>query len=260
MEQSKEKDVLMRADELLVKINACQSRSQARHLILSKNVSYKGKTLLKPGKMLPLKSHLQIKTNSKKYVSRGGEKLEAFLAHFKINVANKITLDIGASTGGFTDCLLQRGATYCVCLDVGHSQLHPSLLNNPRVLNLEKINARYLNKAHLPHASYDCIVMDVSFISIKKLLTSIWPFLEINGEFILLLKPQFETSKKIMDKCNGVIKDESTHTEILEHTVAYIKKTLKDSEIIGVMPSPILGAKGNKEFLIGLRKIALYKH
>lgn len=241
----------IRLDELLCKQGLCESRSKAKDLILSGNVSLNNEPITKPGKMLPPSSSLTLSSNPL-YVSRAGHKLQAFLDHFQIDPSNKHILDIGASTGGFTDCLLQRNALSATCIDVGHSQLHPKLLNDPRVTNLEKVNARYLLPTVLPKISYDMIVTDISFISLTKVLPHIWTFLKQNGFLIALVKPQFEATKKEIDRVCGIIKDPEIHQRILNQLLQFCLTHLPHSTLIGYIPSPLKGTDGNQEFLIGL--------
>lgn len=243
----------IRADELLVKKGLCESRSLARSLILSGKVTINNELIGKPGKMILQDTPLSV-SSLPPYVSRSGEKLEAFLNHFKIDLSEKHILDVGASTGGFTDCLLQKGALSATCIDVGHSQLHPKLLNNPQVTNLEKINARNLSSNQLPRKTYDIIVIDLSFISLTKVLPNLWHFLEPQGILIALIKPQFEATKAEIDKVAGILKDPQTHQRIVNEIIQFCLKQLPQSNLIGWIPSPLKGTDGNQEFLIGLNK------
>lgn len=243
----------IRADELLLKQGLCESRSQAKNLILSAKVTLNSILITKPSKMIPSNSLLTL-SSPPPYVSRAGEKLEAFLNHFNIDPSNKHILDIGASTGGFTDCLLQKHASSATCVDVGHSQLHPKLLQDPRVTNLEKVNARTLPPSLLPYPSYDIIVLDLSFISLTKVLSHIWSFLKPSGILIALIKPQFEATKEEVDHASGIIKDPSIHNRILNELLQFCLTHLPNATLIGHIPSPIKGTDGNQEFLIGLNK------
>src|SRR5690625_2351597 len=185
----------LRLDELLAARGEVESRSQAKGLILSGRVRLGTEVLDKPGKMLPSDAEIWI-VQPPKFVGRGGEKLEKALDEFKIECEGVDLLDIGASTGGFTDCALQRGAASATCVDVGHGQLHSRLRSDPRVTNLEKLNARHLTAEDLPLSSYGLIVIDVSFISLRLILPPVWPFLAENGFLIALVKPQFESDRK----------------------------------------------------------------
>ena len=242
-----------RLDQLLVEAGFCESRNIAQALILGGKVRTGTTILDKPGKSYP--DDLQITLESPpKYVSRGAEKIEGYLKKFPIQITDKHILDLGASKGGFTDYLLQEGAATATCIDVGHGQLHQKLRDDPRVFNFEKTNARHLDKGDLPQNAYQIVVMDLSFISIKKVLPISWELLEPGGHLITLIKPQFEASKHEADKGQGIIKDHAIHNRILEDIQDFVAKNLPTVEIIGQIPSPIQGAKGNKEFLLGLRK------
>ncbi|MCB1123414.1 MAG: TlyA family RNA methyltransferase, partial [Verrucomicrobiae bacterium] len=172
-----------RLDELLLIKDLCDSRSQAKALILAGKVRRGTEVLDKPGKAYPVDTELTI-LQPPRFVGRGGEKLEAYLKAYPISLEGCRSLDVGASTGGFTDCLLQNGISEAVCVDVGHGQLHYKLQQDPRVTNLEKINARYLKAEVLPFPEYDVVVMDLSFISLKKVLSPVWPLLKSGGKLI----------------------------------------------------------------------------
>lgn len=245
----------IRADELLVQQRLCETRSQGKRLILSGKVTLNSNIITKHGKLLPSNSQL-ILSSPLPYVSRAGEKLEAFLNYFNVDPSNKHILDIGASTGGFTDCLLQKNALSATCVDVGHSQLHPKLLQDSRVINIEKVNARTLPSSILPHAQYDIIVIDLSFISLTKVLPHIWTFLKPDGILIALIKPQFEASKEEVGRAHGIIKDPLIHNRVLNEILHFCLTHLQKSALIGHIPSPLKGTDGNQEFLIGLNKIS----
>lgn len=242
-----------RVDELLVIQGLCETRSQAKQLILEGKVLYEGNPLNKPGKTLPVDAQLKL-LEPLKFVSRSGLKLEAFLEKFAIEVTHKHALDIGASTGGFTDCLLQRGVQSVTCIDVGHSQLHEKIKSNPQVTNIEKTNARDLNPAILPYADFDIAVIDVSFISLTKIIPTIWPLVKKGGHLIALIKPQFEATKEEISKGKGLIKDPKIQQRVVNKILAFIKEECSNHTIIGLADSPILGGDGNKEFLIGITK------
>lgn len=243
----------IRLDELLAARGDVDSRSQAKGLILSGRVRLGTEVLDKPGKLLPSDAEIWI-VQPPRFVGRGGEKLEKALDTFKIDCEGVHVLDIGASTGGFTDCVLQRGASSATCVDVGHSQLHGKLRADPRVTNLEKTNARYLKRDDLPRNSYDLIVIDVSFISLRLILPAVWPFLTENGYLVALVKPQFEAAKKEADRAGGVIKDVAIQERILHEIETFSRDELPGSGVIGHIDSPIRGAQGNREFLLVLRK------
>ncbi len=190
-----------------------------------------------------------------RFVSRGGEKLQGFIDQFAIDLAGADLLDVGASTGGFTDCALQAGAASAVCIDVGRAQLHAKLRDDPRVTNLEKINARSLTAADLPRAAFDVAVMDLSFISLRKVWPAVWPFVKTPGKLIALIKPQFEAGKAAVDKGQGVIRDRELQQQIRDDLTAFALHELAGARLIGVIDSPIVGTDGNREFLVGLEKV-----
>jgi 23S rRNA (cytidine1920-2'-O)/16S rRNA (cytidine1409-2'-O)-methyltransferase len=243
----------LRLDELLVGKGLAESRSQAKGLILAGKVMLGTERLDKPGRTLPPDSAVSVE-QPPRFVSRGGEKLEGFLDQFGISMEGLRVLDVGASTGGFTDCSLQRGALGAICVDVGRAQMHNKLIQDPRVTNLEKTNARHLKPGDLPHRSYPRIVMDLSFISLKKVLPAVWQFLEPGGCLIALVKPQFEARKEEVDAGKGIIRDEAIHNRVLGEIREFALANLPDANLIGTMDSPIKGTDGNREFLIGLRR------
>ena len=243
----------MRLDELLVEKGLAESRSRAKALILAGKVLLGTERLDKPGRTLPADSALSVE-QPPRFVSRGGEKLEGFLDRFEISIEGLWVLDVGASTGGFTDCCLQRGAAGATCVDVGRAQMHNKLIQDPRVTNLEKTNARHLKPDDLPQGSYPRIVMDLSFISLTKVLPAVWPFLEPGGCLIALVKPQFEARKEEVDAGRGIIRDEAVQERVLEEIRDFAIAGLAGAELIGTMDSPIKGTDGNREFLLGLRR------
>lgn len=239
-----------RLDEILLARELAESRSQAKALIMSGKVRHGTSILDKAGKEYPGDIDLQVES-SRKYVSRGAEKLAGFLQQFPHEVEGKRILDIGASTGGFTDYLLQAGAKEATCLDVGHGQLHYKLRMDHRVTNLEKINARHLRSGDLPHPDYPVIVMDLSFISLKLILPVAWRLLSEGGLMISLVKPQFEAGKEEADRFKGVISDPLIRTRILEDMLQFAELELAGSRLVGWCESPIAGATGNREYLAG---------
>ncbi len=243
----------LRLDEILVARELCENRSRAKAVILAGKVRTGTQVLDKPGKTYPTDIELTL-IQPPRYVSRGGEKLEAYLLAFPTEVESVTFLDVGASTGGFTDCLLQRGAAEATCIDVGRGQLHYKLQKDSRVQNFEKINARRLTPDQLPHPAYDLIVMDLSFISLKKVLAAIWTVLNPGGKFIALVKPQFEAEKKLVDKGRGIIRDDEVRMRILESIKEWVLKELPGAEIEGSIESPIAGGDGNREFLLGVKR------
>ncbi len=246
----------IRLDELVVQRGFASSRSEAKALIMTGKVREGDRRLDKPGVKVSDEIALYVEAG-KRFVSRGGEKLEGFVKEFALDFENMNVLDVGASTGGFTDCALQLGAASVTCVDVGRGQLHGKLRDDPRIENLEKVNARYLEKGDLPRDSYERIVMDLSFISLKTILPAIWPFLATGGILVALVKPQFEVGKQIADKFRGVIKDEAERARALAEVERFALENLEGAERIGCVPSPIKGADGNVEFLLGLAKVAV---
>lgn len=244
----------LRLDELLVAKGLADSRSQAKALILAGKVKLGTDRLDKPGRSLPADSPITVESPPR-FVSRGGEKLEGFLDQFEISMEGLPILDVGASTGGFTDCSLQRGAISATCVDVGRAQMHNKLIQDERVTNIEKTNARHLQIGDLPRDAYPRIVMDLSFISLTKVLPAVWQFLETEGILIALVKPQFEAEKHEVDAGRGIIRDESIHERVLAQIKDFALRELPGATLIGSMDSPIKGTDGNREFLLGLKRV-----
>jgi len=242
-----------RLDELLVARGLADSRSRAKALILAGKVMLGTERLDKPGRNLPADADLKVESPPR-FVSRGGEKLEGFLNAFGLSVEGCHILDVGASTGGFTDCCLQRGALDATCVDVGRAQMHNKLVQDPRVTNLEKTNARHLAPGDLPRDAYERIVMDLSFISLTKVLPAVWPFLAGRGILVALVKPQFEARKDEVDAGRGIIRDPAIHRRVLDEVRDFALAELPAAELVGTVDSPIKGTDGNTEFLIGLRR------
>ena len=242
-----------RLDELLVARGLAPSRAQAKALIMSGRVRHGTERLEKPGKEYPAEFEISL-DQPPRFVSRGGEKLAAFLERFPVDPKGAHILDVGASTGGFTDCALQAGAASATCVDVGHGQLHEKIRRDPRVTNLEKTNARHLAPGSLPRAAYDALVMDLSFISLRSVLPAVWPFLRAGGVLIALVKPQFEAGKAEVDKGQGIIRDDAVRARVMAEVRDFALKELPGASICGEMESPVHGADGNREFLLGLRK------
>ena len=242
-----------RLDELLVTRGLADSRSQAKALIMSGRVLHGTTRLDKPGKEFAGDIELVVE-QPPRFVSRGGEKLQGWIEKFALDLRGAHLLDVGASTGGFTDCALQAGAADAVCIDVGRAQLHPKLQADPRVTNLEKINARHLAATDLPRTDFDAIVMDLSFISLKSVLPAVWPFLRTGGTLVALVKPQFEAGKAEVDKGRGIIRDVAVQDAVLADIQSFALAQLPGAALVGTMDSPITGTDGNREFLLGLRK------
>ena len=242
-----------RLDELLVDRGLAASRAQAKGLIMSGRVRLGTERLDKPGKTYPTDLAIEV-DQPPRFVSRGGEKLQGFLDQFAIDLTGAHVLDVGASTGGFTDCALQAGAADVVCIDVGRAQLHAKLRGDARVTNIEKLNARRVTAADLPRASYDAAVMDLSFISLRQVLPAVWPLVCPGGRLIALVKPQFEAGKAEVDKGRGIIRDVAVQEAVLADIRTFALTELPGAELIGTMDSPIVGTDGNREFLLGLRR------
>lgn len=247
------KPAKLRLDELLVRQGWCATRSQAKALLLAGKVRHGTEICDKPGRVVPEDFALTL-LSGPKYVSRGGEKLAGFLGAYAIHPEGWTVLDVGASTGGFTDCLLQQGAVHATCVDVGYGQLHAKLRNDPRVTNLERFHARDLDQATLPFPCYDLVVMDLSFISLRKVLPGAWRRVRVGGQLVALVKPQFEATKAEADKGAGIIRDAEIHQRVLREIRAFSGLEMPGAVETGCLPSPIQGADGNQEFLLGWKK------
>lgn len=239
-----------RLDKLLVDQGLVQSRERARALILAGQVVVDDHRVDKAGARFPLDVELRLKGQDIPYVSRGGLKLEKGLDSFPVDPRDRVAIDVGASTGGFTDCLLQRGATKVYAVDVGYGQLAWKLQQDARVVNLERCNIRDLKPAQLEQAP-SLAVIDASFISLAKVLPPTLDLLTADGWVIALIKPQFEVGRGLVGK-GGVVRDESLHLQVVEN----IRKLALGlgCRIVGIDESPILGPKGNREFLICLQR------
>ncbi|AGB18923.1 TlyA family RNA methyltransferase [Thermoanaerobacterium thermosaccharolyticum] len=233
-----------RADVLLVNKGFFTSREKAKASIMAGEIFADGKRIDKAGDMISVNSKLEIRGKINPFVSRGGLKLEKAIKYFKIDVKDKIAMDVGASTGGFTDCLLKNGAKKVYAIDVGYGQLDWSLRNDERVINMERTNIRYLND--LPDV-VDIVTIDVSFISLSIVIASIKKFLKDGGELISLIKPQFEAGREKVGK-NGVVKDKSVHIEVINKVIDVLRGL--SFGIQGITFSPIKGPEGNIEYLI----------
>ncbi len=242
-----------RLDDLLVTRGLANSKTQAKALVMAGRVFRGTERLDKPGREFADDSELTV-VQPPRFVSRGGEKLAAAVAAYALDLKGAHVLDVGASTGGFTDCALQAGAASVVCVDVGRAQLHARLRSDPRVVNIEKLNARHLAAGDLPRADFDTIVMDLSFISLKAVLPAVWPFLRPGGTLVALVKPQFEAGKAEADKGRGVIRNRGVQEAALASVRDFALGTLAGARLAGAMDSPIEGAEGNREFLLCLRR------
>lgn len=241
----------VRADQLLVERGLAPSRTIAQRLIEAGRVSWSGGPVAKAAVVLPLSAELSVAADdTDRYVSRGGIKLAGALAHTGITVAGRTCLDIGQSTGGFTDCLLQAGATRVVGIDVGHDQLNPRLRADPRVACIEGVNARTLDASQLPIGAFDLIVADLSFISLTLVLPQLPALLASTGDMVLLVKPQFEVGPENVGK-GGIVRD----TALYPTVAAKLKHVAQAASlrVLDYFDSPIAGADGNREFFIWTR-------
>ncbi len=236
-----------RLDRLLVERGLAATREKAQALIMAGEVLVDGRKAQKPGQAVPLESRIEVLA-APPFVSRGGVKLSAARDHFGIRVAGRICLDVGASTGGFTDCLLQRGAARVHAVDVGSGQLDWKIRNDPRVVVHEKLNARYLRGQDIGEP-VDLAVCDVSFISVTLILPAVAPLLQPGGEMVILVKPQFEVGKGQVGK-GGIVRE----PELQEAACRRVDETARRLGFqTGIVESPILGAEGNREFLLYAR-------
>lgn len=238
-----------RLDVVLVERGLVETRAGARALIMAGEVYVDGVRVDKAGALVGEGAGITVK-EPLRYVSRGALKLEAALGAFGIDVSGLTAVDIGSSTGGFTDCLLQAGASKVYAVDVGYGQLDWKLRNDPRVVVKERVNARYLKPGDIGE-SPDIAVIDVSFISLKMIIPPAVKVLKPGGILIALIKPQFEVGKGKVGK-GGIVRDEAKHREVVDKITEFVKA--EGLRVTGVIPSPILGAEGNKEFLIAAEK------
>ncbi len=238
-----------RLDLVLVARGLAESRSQAQRLIMAGQVRVNGQVAHKPGQPVPADADVTV-ARPPRFVSRGGEKLAAALDAFPIAVAGRVCADVGASTGGFTDCLLQRGAARVYALDVGKGQLHWKLRNDPRVVVMEETNARHVER--LPEA-VTLVTIDASFISLRVLLPVVrgwFPKTPATGEVVALIKPQFEAGRREAARGRGVIRDPAVHRRVLHEVLGFAQA--QGYAARGLIPSPVRGPKGNVEFLAWL--------
>ncbi len=237
-----------RADVVLVERGFFASRARAQEAIAAGLVTVNGAAIRKASDGVAADATITAE-QPHPYVSRGGVKLAAALDAFRIDPNGKICLDIGASTGGFTEVLLMRGAAHVYAVDVGHGQLHPKVAGDPRVTNLEGTDARSVSGELVPQAA-DLLVSDVSFISLKLVLPAAVALLRPSAELAVLVKPQFEAGRDHVKK--GIVRDEAVHRAVCETMTAFVASL--GFEIIGLVPSPIEGGDGNREFLLGARR------
>ncbi len=243
--------VLLRLDQLLVQKGLAQSRAKAQALVLAGKVLVNGHSALKPGHRYPQDSNIALTGTDCPYVSRGGLKLSHALSHFDICVKGLVCMDVGASTGGFTHCLLLNGAKLVYAIDVGYGQLDWGLRNDPRVVVLERTNIRYLDPSKV-EILVDLVTIDTSFISLKLVIPCVLRYLGNRGQIIALIKPQFEVGRDKVGK-GGIVRDPRLHKEVISDLETFFTQEI-GLTFTGVVPSPILGAKGNREFLVHLTR------
>ena len=239
----------LRLDVLLVQKGLQESRQKAQTTIMSGQVFVDGQRVDKPGAPVAEDAEIEVK-GGLRYVSRGGLKLEKAMALWPVHLEDAVCMDIGASTGGFTDCMLQNGAAKVYAVDVGYGQLAWKLRSDPRVVCLERTNARYLSHEQIPEEP-DFSSVDVSFISLKLILPAIAGVLRDGGQVVCLIKPQFEAGKEKVGK-KGVVRDPAVHREVLEHFLEHAKEN--NFTVIDITYSPIRGPEGNIEYLGFLQK------
>jgi 23S rRNA (cytidine1920-2'-O)/16S rRNA (cytidine1409-2'-O)-methyltransferase len=238
-----------RLDLLMVERGLAPSRARAQALILAAQVLVDGRVVAKAGTAVGVDARIELLAPDHPYVGRGGIKLAHAIDHFNIAVEGREALDVGASTGGFTDVLLQRGATRVIALDVGAGQLDWRLRNDPRVIVREGVNARRLTIADIPHL-VDLVTIDVAFISLRHIFPSLPPFLAGGADVAALVKPQFEAGREEVGK-GGLVLDPAIHAAVIERTSA--AAAASGFRRLGMTPSPITGATGNREFFLHLR-------
>ncbi|MDP9591428.1 TlyA family RNA methyltransferase [Shinella sumterensis] len=239
----------IRLDQLLLNAGLVPSRSRARDSIARGTVTVNGRVVTKPSSCFPASAVIAIDDPAQDYVSRAALKLTAALDHFRLDPAGLDCLDIGASTGGFTQVLLERGAAHVVAIDVGHDQMHPKLRSDARVTNLEGLNARALTRDDIDDRPVGCIVSDVSFISLKLALPPALSFAEAGAFCVLLVKPQFEAGREAISKA-GLLKDPDSAPAVAAELERWLVEDM-GWKSLGLIPSPIAGGDGNVEFLLG---------
>ncbi len=247
-----------RLDQLLVENNLTESREKAKRIIMAGQVQVDNKLIDKPGSKIEIDSKIKIIGDKLKYVGRGGLKLEKAVEVFSLNLQNRVVIDIGASTGGFTDCALQNGAKKVYAVDVGYGQLDWKLRQDERVICIERKNARYITQKDINNDIIDFASIDVSFISLQKIFPAVSRLLKSKGEIVALVKPQFEAGRNQVGK-KGIISDRSIHKEVINNVIGYAE----DLNLYprGMSYSPIKGGTGNIEFLIYLinKEITTFK-
>ena len=239
-----------RLDVLMVQRNLAESREKAKAVIMSGIVYVDGQKEDKAGTTFDENAKIEVRGSTLKYVSRGGLKLEKAMTHFGVTLDQKVCMDVGASTGGFTDCMLQNGAVKVFSVDVGHGQLAWKLRNDPRVVCMEKTNIRYVTPEDIGEP-VDFSSIDVSFISLTKILLPAWRLLKCGGQMVCLIKPQFEAGREKVGK-KGVVRDPAVHREVIAKVMDFA--ALLHFSVLGLTWSPIKGPEGNIEYLIFIQK------
>lgn len=239
-----------RLDVLLVQQGYATSREKAKAIIMAGQVYVDGQKEDKAGSMFKEEAKIEVRGNTLKYVSRGGLKLEKAMSHFAVTLEGKVCMDVGASTGGFTDCMLQNGAVKVYSVDVGHGQLDWKLRNDPRVVCMEKTNIRYVTPEDIEEP-VDFSSIDVSFISLTKVLLPVRNLLSQDGQIVCLIKPQFEAGREKVGK-KGVVRDPAVHKEVIEKVIVFAKEQYLQPLALDF--SPIKGPEGNIEYLLYLQK------
>ena len=239
-----------RLDILVTERGLAESREKAKALIMAGDVYVDQQKADKPGDLYPEEAPIEVRGKGLKYVSRGGLKLEKAMAEFPISLSGLVCMDVGASTGGFTDCMLQNGAKKVYAVDVGYGQLAWSLRTDPRVVNLERTNARYLSQEQVPEP-IDFFSVDVSFISLSLILPAVRPLLSENARAVCLIKPQFEAGREKVGK-KGVVRDPAVHQEVIEKVLGFALEN--GYSVLGLTFSPVKGPEGNIEYLAYLQR------
>ena len=239
-----------RLDQYLVEQGLVQSRSMAQSMIMAGEVFVNGQKASKAGEAVTGEEKIELRGKTLQYVSRGGLKLEKAMQVFPVKLDGKVCMDIGASTGGFTDCMLQNGASKVYAIDVGYGQLAWKLRQDERVINLERTNIRYVTEEQVPD-SIDFFSVDVSFISLKLVLPVAFSLLQESGQGVCLIKPQFEAGREKVGK-KGVVRDPAVHKEVIENTIAFTKEI--GFSVLGLDYSPVKGPEGNIEYLMYVGK------
>lgn len=233
-----------RLDAELVRRHLASSRQEALDLIGAGRVLVNGAPADKASRQVDVSDNVLVSGEPARFVSRGGDKLQAALEHFAVEVSGVTALDVGASTGGFTDCLLQNGAARVVALDVGHGQLHPRIRSDPRVTVIERTNIR----SYAGGGAFDLVVADVSFISLTVIVPVLISACRPGGQIVVLIKPQFEAGRREVSRGKGIITDPAVHEEACQSVSAAF--VAAGAEVSGIIPSPLIGGHGNKEFLL----------